>query len=103
MKDRSTDYFLLLNLKDTLSDSSWIRLKAAIASPLLLMSALSNFCFFTDTTVGYLLARKAIYDGGVQRLLTILLVMYCCCHVSMAVTQASEKNKSDLKKKVRVQ
>ena len=72
MKDRSTDYFLLLNLKDTLSDSSWIRLKAAIASPLLLMSALSNFCFFTDTTVGYLLARKAIYDGKTSFLFRLL-------------------------------
>jgi len=92
---------LLMHWKQTLSDSSWIRLKAAVASPLLLMSALSNFCFFTDTTVGYLLARKAIYDGGMLRLLTILFVMYCCCHVSMAVSQASKKSKSELERKVR--
>nr|SVE75196.1 EOG090X0844 [Daphnia dolichocephala] len=43
--------------------SNWLRFQAAVASPLLLMSALSNFCFFTDANVGYLLARKAIYEA----------------------------------------
>ena len=36
---------------------------AIVASPLLLMSALSNFYFFTDFNVGTILARKAVLDG----------------------------------------
>nr|SVE72954.1 EOG090X06SF [Ceriodaphnia reticulata] len=74
------------------STSNWLRFQAAAASPLLLMSALSNFCFFTDANVGYLLARKAVYDGGIVRLLCILAVMYCCCHVSMALGRRNKKN-----------
>nr|SVE74200.1 EOG090X06SF [Daphnia barbata] len=73
------------------SPSNWLRFQAAAASPLLLMSALSNFCFFTDANVGYLLARKAIYEGGIVRLLCILFFMYCCCHVSMALTRRNKQ------------
>nr|SVE69817.1 EOG090X06SF [Eubosmina coregoni] len=65
--------------------ANWLRFEAAACSPLLLISALSNFCFFTDANVGFILASKAILEGGALRLLFILVVMYCCCHVSMAV------------------
>ncbi|XP_032785752.2 protein-cysteine N-palmitoyltransferase HHAT isoform X1 [Daphnia magna] len=74
------------------SPSNWLRFQAAVASPLLLMSALSNFCFFTDAGVGYILAKKAVYEGGIVRLLCILLVMYCCCQVSMALDRRNKKN-----------
>nr|CAH0098428.1 unnamed protein product [Daphnia galeata] len=74
------------------STSNWLRFQAAASSPLLLVSALSNFCFFTDAKVGYLLAQKAVYEGGILRLLCILMVMYCCCHVSMALSRRSKRN-----------
>nr|SVE73574.1 EOG090X06SF [Daphnia atkinsoni] len=74
------------------SASNWIRFQAAVAAPLLLMSALSNFCFFTNASVGYILAKKAVYEGGIVRLLCILFVMYCCCHVSMALNRSNKKN-----------
>jgi len=40
------------------------RLKAVASAPLLLMSILSNFYFFTDIGVGNILTRKAILDGN---------------------------------------
>nr|SVE94255.1 EOG090X06SF [Simocephalus serrulatus] len=79
--------------KTNWSDSNWLRFQAAIASPLLLMSALSNFCFFTDANVGYVLARKAVYEGGILRLSCILFAMYCCCHVSMALGRRKQNAK----------
>nr|SVE93635.1 EOG090X06SF [Scapholeberis mucronata] len=77
--------------KASWSNANWVRFQAAIASPLLLLSALSNFCFFTDANVGYLLARKGIYEGGFTRLFGILLAMYSCCHVSMAISRREKK------------
>nr|SVE92407.1 EOG090X06SF [Megafenestra aurita] len=83
----------IANWKANWSSANWIRFQAAISSPLLLMSALSNFCFFTDANVGFVLARKAIYDGGIVRLLFILFVLHCCCHVSMALGRRKSKAK----------
>jgi len=40
-----------------------VRFQAIFAAPLLLMSALANFCFFTDANVGYILAYKALIEG----------------------------------------
>lgn len=121
--EKNDVYYLLVKLiinsiwQANWSTSNWLRFQAAAASPLLLMSALSNFCFFTDANVGYLLARKAVYDGisfnrvffsknvkhfnrraalrlagGIVRLMCILAVMYCCCHVSMALGRRNKRN-----------
>ncbi|XP_046651167.1 protein-cysteine N-palmitoyltransferase Rasp-like isoform X2 [Daphnia pulicaria] len=92
MAKYSSTCWPIANWKANWSTPNWLRFQAAVASPLLLVSALSNFCFFTDAKVGYVLAQKAVYEGGILRLLCIVMVMYCCCHVSMALSRRSKKN-----------
>ena len=73
-----------MELEARLSEANWIRLEALVSAPLLLMSALSNFYFFTNMAVGTILARKAFVEGY---LLVVLAILYCCCHVSLALQE----------------
>ncbi|XP_071447312.1 protein-cysteine N-palmitoyltransferase HHAT [Hetaerina americana] len=60
------------------------RFHALIASPLLMMSALSNFYFFGGMEIGNIFVQK-ILEGWNGVTLVVLAFLYCCCHVSVEV------------------
>ncbi|XP_046401710.1 protein-cysteine N-palmitoyltransferase Rasp [Ischnura elegans] len=68
------------------------RFHALLASPLLMMSALSNFYFFGGMEIGNIFVQK-ILEGWNGVTIFVLLFLYCCCHVSVA-TKNWEKQKA---------
>ncbi|XP_012272296.1 protein-cysteine N-palmitoyltransferase Rasp isoform X2 [Orussus abietinus] len=57
------------------------RFHCAIASPLLAMSAISNFYFFAGEEIGNIFVYRAIHDPWNVKVL-VLFILHCCCHVS---------------------
>jgi len=61
------------------------RFHALVASPLYLMSCLSNFYFFTDKQVGNIIAERAFTDTLPLGLPLLLFVLYCGSQFSIEV------------------
>jgi len=61
------------------------RLHAALASPLLAMSSLSNFYFFTGLEVGHIFVRRVLLESWPWGLPSILFFLYCCSQTSIEV------------------
>jgi len=61
------------------------RWHALLASPLLLMSSLSNFYFFTGVEVGHIFVRRVILESWPRGFPTILFFLYCCSQTSIEV------------------
>merc|ERR1712179_339951 len=61
------------------------RFHAVLASPLLAMSSLSNFYFFTGTEVGHIFVRRVCLESWPVGLPTILFFLYCCSQTSIEV------------------
>ncbi|XP_023708119.1 protein-cysteine N-palmitoyltransferase Rasp isoform X2 [Cryptotermes secundus] len=60
------------------------RFHALIATPLFMMSALSNFYFFAGMSVGNQFVRR-LFEGSLQENSTLFLFCYCCSQVSIEV------------------
>jgi hypothetical protein len=61
------------------------RFYAAVATPLFIMSALSNFYFFAGIEVGNIFARRVLLEMWPRGFPTLLFFMYCCSQTSMEV------------------
>lgn len=61
------------------------RLHALLSCPLLLMSSLSNFYFFTGVEVGHIFVRRVLLESWPKGLPTILFFLYCCSQTSIEV------------------
>lgn len=61
------------------------RFHALLASPLLVMSSLSNFYFFTGLEVGHIFMRRVLLESWTLGLPTILFFLYCCSQTSIEV------------------
>eukprot|EP00092_Neocalanus_flemingeri_P032713 GFUD01035582.1.p1 GENE.GFUD01035582.1~~GFUD01035582.1.p1 ORF type:complete len:532 (+),score=158.44 GFUD01035582.1:59-1654(+) len=61
------------------------RLHALLASPLLVMSSLSNFYFFTGLEVGNIFVRRVLLESWPWGLPTIIFFLYCCAQTSIEV------------------
>ncbi|KAF5291313.1 hypothetical protein FQA39_LY03464 [Lamprigera yunnana] len=53
-------------------------------SPLLALSAISNFYFFSNTEIGYIFIERVSTSNTAANLI-LLFSLYCCCHVSIGV------------------
>lgn len=60
------------------------RLHCILASPLLVMSAISNFYFFGGQEIGNIFVQRLLY-GSWKALFTLFFLLYCCCQVSLDV------------------
>ncbi|KAG8228430.1 hypothetical protein J437_LFUL003907 [Ladona fulva] len=69
------------------------RFQAMIASPLLMMSALSNFYFFAGMEVGNIFVQK-IVEGWCSITLVVLVFVYCCCHVSIEAKEQEKRKRA---------
>ncbi|XP_067205937.1 protein-cysteine N-palmitoyltransferase HHAT isoform X2 [Linepithema humile] len=67
-----------------LSSRNSKRLHCILASPLLAMSAISNFYFFGGQEIGNIFLRNVLY-GSWKALFILLLFLYCACQVSLDV------------------
>lgn len=85
-------WFVVKYLK---TDAMETRFKAVMCTPLLILSAVSNFYLFAGIDIGDLyfqcFVRPKIYG-----ILVICLPMYCCCQVSMALQDVPSR--TDMKK-----
>ncbi|XP_011688362.1 PREDICTED: protein-cysteine N-palmitoyltransferase Rasp isoform X2 [Wasmannia auropunctata] len=64
-----------------LSSKNTKRLNCILASPLLAMSAISNFYFLGGQDIGNIFIQNILY-GSWKNLLVLLFFLYCCCQVS---------------------
>jgi hypothetical protein len=60
------------------------RFHALIATPLLMISAVSNFYFFAGMSVGNHFMWR-LFAGSLQENSILFLLCYCCCQVSIEV------------------
>lgn len=60
------------------------RLSCVLASPLLAMSAISNFYFFAGNEIGEIYVKRMIHESWAT-LSALLFFLYCCCQVSVDV------------------
>lgn len=72
-------------IEDKLSPPMVRRLHAVLASPLLVMSSLSNFYFFAGTPVGHIFVRRVLLESWPVGMPTLLAFFYCCCQTSIEV------------------
>lgn len=66
------------------TDTMESRFIAVLCSPLLALSAISNFYLFAGSDVGNLFF-ECFYGPSLTNFLTLFISLYCCCHVSMAL------------------
>lgn len=71
------------------------RFHCLIASPLLALSAISNFYFFAGQEIGNIYLYRLFHDSP-QIIGTLLFFLYCCCQVSTEVKLYEKKNKIDM-------
>lgn len=73
------------------------RFHCVLATPLLAMSAVSNFYFFAGKEVGDVYMERMILQDSWKTLFTLLFFLYCCCQVSIDVKcwelESSEQSK----------
>ncbi|XP_014297998.1 protein-cysteine N-palmitoyltransferase Rasp [Microplitis demolitor] len=72
------------------------RFHCLIATPLLSMSAVSNFYFFSGMTIGNLFALRLFQDSWIT-IFTRTFFLYCCCQVSTEVKILENLNKNKKK------
>ncbi|XP_066588510.1 protein-cysteine N-palmitoyltransferase Rasp [Prorops nasuta] len=77
--------------KKYFSDKNQIRIYCALASPLLTISAISNFYFFSGREIGNLFFIRIVNESW-SNLLFLQLILYCCCHVSSYIKIMNNKN-----------
>ncbi|XP_071637796.1 protein-cysteine N-palmitoyltransferase Rasp isoform X11 [Temnothorax longispinosus] len=80
---KSKQYHKILNMY--LSSRNTKRLHCMLASPLLAISAISNFYFLGGREIGNIFIQNILYDGSWKSLSILLFFLYCCCHVSVDV------------------
>lgn len=74
-----------LKIQNTyLSSENTKRFHCILASPLLAMSAISNFYFLGGQEIGNIFAQNILY-GSWKSLFILLFFLYCCCHVSIDI------------------
>lgn len=90
-----TEKYKLFKVKYLKTDAMETRFKALMCTPLLILSAVSNFYLFAGIDIGDLyfqcFVRPKVYGVFV-----ICLPMYCCCQVSMALQDVPSR--TDVKK-----
>lgn len=81
-----------------LSSTNIKRFHCILASPLLVMSAISNFYFFGGQSIGNIFIYNIIY-GSWKTLFILFFFLYCCCQVSVNV---KDRELSLLKNNVKI-
>ncbi|XP_011056631.1 PREDICTED: protein-cysteine N-palmitoyltransferase Rasp isoform X3 [Acromyrmex echinatior] len=79
---KSKQYYKMQNTY--LSSRNTKRLHCILASPLLAMSAISNFYFLGGQDIGNIFTQKIIH-GTWKSLFILLFLLYCCCQVSVDI------------------
>ncbi|XP_014478468.1 PREDICTED: protein-cysteine N-palmitoyltransferase Rasp [Dinoponera quadriceps] len=79
---KSTKYRKLQNMY--LSSVNTRRFHCMLASPLLAMSAISNFYFFGGQEIGNIFIHNILH-GSWEVLLVLLSFLYCCCQLSIHI------------------
>ncbi|XP_071579109.1 protein-cysteine N-palmitoyltransferase Rasp isoform X6 [Temnothorax nylanderi] len=79
---KSKQYHKIQNMY--LSSRNTKRLHCMLASPLLAISAISNFYFLGGREIGNIFTENILY-GSWKSLSILLFFLYCCCHVSVDV------------------
>ncbi|XP_011880609.1 PREDICTED: protein-cysteine N-palmitoyltransferase Rasp isoform X2 [Vollenhovia emeryi] len=80
---KSTQYLKIQNMY--LSSKNTRRLHCVLASPLLALSAVSNFYFLGGQEIGNIFIENILYHGSWKSLSALLFFLYCCCQVSVDV------------------
>lgn len=68
-----------------------VRFIAFLCSPLLALSAISNFYLFAGSDVGNLFVESFTHPSFLNSFL-LILALYCCCHVSIALEDVPTRN-----------
>lgn len=68
------------------------RLHALLAAPLLMMSSLSNFYFFTGVQVGHIFVRRVVVESWPLGCPTVVFFLYCCSQTSIEVKNLETKH-----------
>ncbi|XP_032672275.1 protein-cysteine N-palmitoyltransferase Rasp isoform X1 [Odontomachus brunneus] len=79
---KSTQYRKIQNMY--LSTMNTRRFHCILASPLLAMSAISNFYFFGGQEIGNIFVHNILY-GSWKVLFVLLSFLYCCCQLSVHI------------------
>ncbi|KAL6437124.1 hypothetical protein ACFW04_005012 [Cataglyphis niger] len=80
---KSKQYHKIENMY--LSSKNIRRFHCILASPLLAMSAISNFYFFGGPLIGNIFTYDMILYGSWKTLFILFFFLYCCCQVSVDV------------------
>lgn len=72
------------------TDAMEARFIAVLCSPLLALSAISNFYLFAGNDVGNLFF-ECFSDPTLFNSIIVITSLYCCCHVSMALEDVSSR------------
>ncbi|KAG5891423.1 hypothetical protein JTB14_031489 [Gonioctena quinquepunctata] len=76
---------------ETKTNEPWTRIRdCLLASPLLAMSAISNFYFFAGKEVGDIFLRRISTDKP-RNTIVLLMILYCCCQVSTQFRSVSAR------------
>ncbi|XP_014210210.1 protein-cysteine N-palmitoyltransferase Rasp [Copidosoma floridanum] len=87
---KSSSKYLYKNiLHDSLNDINKRRLECLFATPLLILSAISNFYFFADEEIGHIYMRK-IFQETWKVYVMLLFALYCCCQTSTEIKKMEE-------------
>lgn len=83
---------------NNLSPGNIRRLHCILASPLLAMSAMSNFYFFAGAEIGHLYFRRVLFTDSWTTVLLLLFTLYCCCQVSLDLKRFEKQKETRAKK-----
>ncbi|OXU20951.1 hypothetical protein TSAR_011068 [Trichomalopsis sarcophagae] len=73
-------------IRISISPQNKRRLECMISSPLLALSAISNFYFFAGDEIGHMYIYRVFRESWTATA-TLLLALYCCCQTSTEVKQ----------------
>lgn len=90
-----TEKYKLFKVKYLKTDAMETRFKAMLCTPLLILSAVSNFYLFAGIDIGDLYFQCFV-KPKIYAVIAICLPMYCCCQVSMALQDVPSR--TDVKK-----
>ncbi|CAH0766553.1 unnamed protein product [Diatraea saccharalis] len=85
-----TNYYQLFKVNILKSDETETRFLALLCTPLLALSAISNFYLFGGSSVGNIYFECFMHPTFFNTML-ISISLYCCCHVSMALQDVSSR------------
>ncbi|XP_061167009.1 protein-cysteine N-palmitoyltransferase HHAT-like [Saccostrea echinata] len=84
----------VINIQRRYLTKEWIRrLYGFLSVPLFLMSAITAFCFFGGSSVGFIFYSRYISSGNFQALATVYAILYCCVQSSMEIKRNSHISK----------